>query len=98
VTPQISQSAGVSVATIDDRLRWTHSISGTLGPAFELLSKDYAIIQVLVTLQDWFGIKPMGKKNSKKTGKRLDSVPHRSFDSGPLSSDWARQAEGGLKS
>ncbi len=58
-----------------------------LGPAFELLSKDYAIIQVLVTLQDWFGIKPMGEKNSKKTGKLLDSVPHGSLDSGPLGSD-----------
>jgi hypothetical protein len=62
VTPQISQSAGVSVATKGDRLRWRHSISGTLGPAFELLSKDYAIIQVLVTLQDWFRIKPNGQE------------------------------------
>jgi hypothetical protein len=69
-----------------------------LGPACELLSKDYAIIQVLVTLQDGFGIKPTGKKNSKKTGKLLHDVPHSSLDSGPLGSDCARQAEGGLKS
>jgi hypothetical protein len=98
VTPQISPPAGVSVATKGDRLRWRHSISGRWDLSFELLSKDYAIIQVLVTLQDWFGIKPMGKKNSKKTGKLLNSVPHGSLDSGPWGSDCARQAEGGLKS
>jgi hypothetical protein len=65
VTPQILQPAGVSVATKGDRLRRRHSISGRWDLPFELLSKDYAIIQVLVTLQDWFGIKPMGKKKQE---------------------------------
>ena len=55
-----------------------------LGPAFALPSQDNVIIQVLVTWQDWFGTKPMGKKNSKKTGKLLNSVPHGSLDSGPF--------------
>jgi len=79
-------------------VRWKHSISGRWDLPSNCWAKIYAIIQVLVTLQDWCGTKPMGKKNSKKTGKLLDSAPHGSLDSGPLGSDRARQADGGWKS
>jgi hypothetical protein len=51
VTPQISQTAGVSVATKGDS-RGGGTLVLPLGSAFELLSKDYGIIQALVTLQE----------------------------------------------